>query len=69
MLSKQIIRRLSSKGALSNSTGRLFEQSRKLATPSAPQGMATTVDVGSGPLSAPKDLDSKAIIAPLGKHF
>lgn len=69
MLSKQIIKGLSSKGALSNNARRVLVQSRMLATPSSPQGMATTVDSGSGPLSAPKDLDSQAIIAPLGTHL
>ena len=39
---------------------------RSLATPSQPQGMASQVDAGSGPLSSPKNLDNNAIIAPLG---
>lgn len=66
MLSKPIIQRLSTKSLASKNSVRAIQHTRKLATPSAPQGMATTVDAGSGPLSAPKDLDNKAIIAPLG---
>ncbi|EIM21060.1 NFS1 nitrogen fixation 1 [Wallemia mellicola CBS 633.66] len=65
MLSKQLIQRLSTKSLASKNSVRAIQHTRKLATPSAPQGMATTVDAGSGPLSAPKDLDNKAIIAPL----
>ena len=43
-----------------------LNNARSLATPSQPQGMASQVDAGSGPLSSPKNLDNNAIVAPLG---